>query len=85
MRPKAFFTLKVIALAVVSVLTLVTTVLLFSFVLFSVRASGEMLLLGFGWRDVADGLQDSPMVVPIDPGERRHFDRRAARRARRQG
>ena len=50
MRPKAFFTLKVIALAVVSVLTLVTTVLLFSFVLFSVRASGEMLLLGFGWR-----------------------------------
>ena len=31
--------------------------------------------LGFGWRDVADGLQQPAMVEPIDPGERGKFDR----------
>jgi hypothetical protein len=52
MRPRVYFTIKLIILAIISIITLITTVFLFSFVLFSVRASGEMLLLGFGYRGV---------------------------------
>lgn len=38
---------------------------------------GVILLLGFGWRDVADGLQKSSMVEPVDAfqgGELNRFE-----------
>jgi molecular chaperone IbpA len=31
-------------------------------------------LLGFGRRDVADGLQEPPVVEPVDPFQRRELD-----------
>jgi hypothetical protein len=30
--------------------------------------------LGFGWRDVADGLQEPPVVEPVPPFECRELD-----------
>jgi len=48
MRPRFYFTLKSIALAVVAVLTLLLTVSIGSFILFSIRTSYETSLLGFG-------------------------------------
>jgi hypothetical protein len=48
MRPRLYFTLKSIALAVVAILTLLLTVSIGSFILFSIRTSYETSLLGFG-------------------------------------
>jgi hypothetical protein len=36
---------------------------------------GVILLLGFGWRDVADGLQKPSMVEPVDPFRGGEFNR----------
>ena len=48
MRPRLYFTLKSIALAVVAILTLLLTVSIGSFILFTIRTSYETSLLGFG-------------------------------------
>src|SRR4029453_14079776 len=40
-----------------------------------------VVCFGLDWRNVTNRLQESPMVVPIDPRQRRHFHRRAARPA----
>ena len=50
MRPKAFFTLKVLALALLSLFVLGLTVFLCNFILFALRVSGHESLLGFGAR-----------------------------------
>jgi len=49
MRPKAYFAFKLAILACLATLVLITSVLLISFTLFSVKATGHLLLLGFGW------------------------------------
>lgn len=48
MRPKVFFNLKIAALAVLSVFAFIVSIFLFSFILFSLRASGHASLIGFG-------------------------------------
>ena len=35
---------------------------------------GEVAVLGFGRRDVADGLQQPPVVEPVHPFQRRELD-----------
>ena len=35
---------------------------------------GVVSLLGFGWRDVADGLQQPPVVEPVHPFQRCKLD-----------
>ncbi len=48
MRPKFYFTLKVLALILTTVVALITSVLLLSYIVFSIRISGQAFLLGFG-------------------------------------
>lgn len=50
MRPRAFFTLKLIAIAAVGALVLLLSIALVNFMLFSIRISGHDMLLGFGPR-----------------------------------
>lgn len=50
MRPRLYFTLKFIALIVVALLISIVSVFIFSFMLFSIRATSEAMLLGFGSR-----------------------------------
>ena len=52
MTPRSHFVVRVILLAVVAAATLITSVVLMSFMLFSLRVSGQLLLLGFGWQGV---------------------------------
>ena len=35
---------------------------------------GIIAFLGFGWRDVADGLQQPAIVEPVHPLQRRELD-----------
>ena len=35
---------------------------------------GVIVLLGLGWRDVADGLQEQPVVEPVHPFQGRELD-----------
>ena len=48
MKPKLYFWILAIALIVMSILTFLTSCLLISFIIFSLVASGKVLLLGFG-------------------------------------
>ena len=50
MRPRFYFMLKVVSLVFVSVLTLLTSSLLVSFIIFSLVSSGKLFLFGFGFR-----------------------------------
>ena len=50
MRSKSYFILKVALLVIVALLVLVTSALLVSFMIFSLRVSGRLFLLGFGDR-----------------------------------
>ena len=50
MRSKMYFVLKVALLVIVALLVLVTSALLVSFMIFSLRVSGRLFLLGFGDR-----------------------------------
>lgn len=50
MRSKTYFALKVALLVIVALLVLVTSALLVSFMIFSLRVSGRLFLLGFGGR-----------------------------------
>ncbi len=60
MRPKFYFLLKVIFLVIIAAIIFVTSTLFLSFMLFSIRVSGEFFLLGFGWR----GLQSFILLFP---------------------
>jgi len=50
MTPRFYFVLKIVALVVVVLLTLMVSSLLISFIIFSLMASGRLVLLGFGAR-----------------------------------
>ncbi len=53
MTPRAYFTLKMVALAVLSFGVFLTSAFLFNFIVFGIRMSGQDALLGFGlsgWR-----------------------------------
>ena len=50
MKPRFYFVAEVTALIVVAILTLLTSSLLVSFIIFSLIASGKLFLLGFGVR-----------------------------------
>jgi len=52
MKPRFYFVLKVVSLAVVSLLTLLTSSLLISFIIFSLIGSGKLFLFGFGARGI---------------------------------
>ncbi len=60
MRSKAYFISKFVLLIIVGVAVLLTSSFLFSFILFSIKASGRMFLLGFG----LPGLQLFFMLFP---------------------
>ena len=49
-RPRLYFTLQLVALAVVACITLLLSVALFNFIFFTVRISGNGTLLDFGPR-----------------------------------
>jgi len=50
MRPKFYFTLVFIALVLVSIFVFFITAFIFSYIVFSMRASSDLFLLGFGFR-----------------------------------
>ena len=50
MRPKVYFALKIGLLALVALCTLAVSAFLFSYIVFSIHASGRGFLLGFGSR-----------------------------------
>ncbi len=52
MRPRYYFTLKVIALVLITCCVLLMSSFLFSYILFSIKISGELFLLGFGLRGI---------------------------------
>ena len=52
MRPKTYFVLQVALLIVLAVITLVLSLFVLSFIFFSIRASGQQFLLGFGERGI---------------------------------
>lgn len=53
MKPRLYFILKSVLVIVVVILTTATSALLVSFVLFSIKESGELFLLGFGRQGLA--------------------------------
>ncbi len=50
MKPKYYFMCKVILLAIIAFLVLMTSAVMVSFIIFSLRVSGRLFLLGFGGR-----------------------------------
>lgn len=65
MRPKFYFTLVFIALVLVSVFVFCITAFIFSYIVFSVRASSDLFLLGFGFRGFILFLLFFPWVYVI--------------------
>ncbi len=63
MRPKIYFTLQVIVVAVVAVCAFIASVLVVSFAFFSLHESGELLLLGFGVRGLLTFIALFPWVT----------------------
>ena len=47
-RPRAYFVMRIIAAVIVSILLLIASAFVISFMLFSLHESGEQFLLGFG-------------------------------------
>lgn len=60
MRPKLYFTIKVIIVFVVALLALCASSLLISFIIFTLQASGKSNLLGFGTKGVGMFLELFP-------------------------
>ena len=52
MRSKSFFILKMISVIVVALLVLLVSAFFVSFISFSLRVSGRLVLLGFGWQGI---------------------------------
>ncbi len=52
MRPKIYFTLKIAALVVVALATLIISIFIFNFILFSIRINSHDSLLSFGPRGI---------------------------------
>ncbi len=65
MRPKFFFLLKALAVALVAALVLAVSIFLASFIFFGIRLSGNESLLHFGWRGVPIFLQVFPWALAL--------------------
>jgi|GEM_PF-2117768 hypothetical protein len=65
MRSKTYFVLKVALLVIVALLVLVTSALLVSFMIFSLRVSGRLFLLGFGERGLMAFFVTFPWFILI--------------------
>jgi len=65
MRPKVYFVLKVVILVAVALCTLAVSAFLFSFIVFSIYASGKPFLLGFGSRGVFAFLALFPWLMLV--------------------
>ncbi len=65
MRSKTFFFLRVSFLVVLAVMVFVLSVLLVSYILFSLKAAGHLYLLGFGFRGFYEFLLVFPWFVLI--------------------
>ncbi len=50
MRSKSFFVGKMVVIIIVALMILLTSAFFVSFISFSLRASGRLILLGFGWQ-----------------------------------
>jgi hypothetical protein len=63
MRPKAYFVCKVFLLMFVSFLTFIVSVILVSYLLFSIRVGGGIFLLGFGTRGFYEFILIFPWIL----------------------
>lgn len=52
MKPRLYFTCKIVLLVLVTFITLITSAFLISYMIFSLSIGGRMILLGFGWKGV---------------------------------
>lgn len=52
MRSKSFFVTKMVVIIIVALLVLLVSTFFVSFISFSLRASGRLILLGFGWQGI---------------------------------
>lgn len=50
MRPKAYFVAKAVAVIFLSIFIFLISAFILSYIVFSLKASGKLFLLGFGWR-----------------------------------
>jgi len=64
-RSRMYFMLRVIAAVTISILLLVVSALVVSFILFSLHESGEQFLLGFGWQGIRVFFQLFPWVYAV--------------------
>ncbi len=62
-RPRAYFLVRVIATVVLSLVLLVVSTLVLSFILFSLHESGQQFLIGFGVRGIQVFLQLFPWIL----------------------
>src|SRR5690348_1082993 len=60
MRPRIYFMLKLAALIVLMVATLVVSIFILTFILFSIRINSQDVLLGFGSRGLTTFLRFFP-------------------------
>ncbi len=65
MKPKYYFVLRVVALAVTIFLTVILSIILVSYVLFSINVSGQFFLLGFGARGFYQFLMALPWFILV--------------------
>lgn len=65
MRPKMYFTIKLIITGIVAFLVLVISVFIFDFILFSIHRQATDALLGFGYRGIAPFLYAFPWTLFI--------------------
>ncbi len=65
MRPKAFFVCQVIVLSIVVFFTFIISIFLISYILFTIKSSGNMYLLGYGKRGLYEFLMVFPWLIFI--------------------
>lgn len=65
MRPKYYFIIKIVLIAVVSIIVLVVSVAIFNFISFTTRINGHDSLLGFGLRGFIFFLELFPWLLLI--------------------
>ena len=65
MKPKAYFIARVGLLMFVLVLTFLTSALLISYILFSIKAGGKIFLLGFGTRGLFEFVLMFPWLLLV--------------------
>src|SRR4051812_23632551 len=65
MRPRLYFTLQLAAVAVVALSTLLCTIFIFNFIVFSIRINGHDAFLQFGARGLSNFLLFFPWVILV--------------------